>query len=476
MARARLELGAYALLKLVVSLGVLAIGYEGVSDDDYARVVIAQTFAHAPALDPSGTSWLPLPFWLNGGVMMLAGTEVWVARAVAVALGVLSVLLFWVGARWLTRDATEARVATIIAAVMPWSARLGASMVPELPAAACSLFAIASLARSAPLSARLAGAALLGCACLSRYEPWFIAVGFAAFCLRDAVSEPSKRAVSLVSGALSLAAPVAWTLWNRHAHGSAFHFLDSVTAYKDAVDQGDLSSRALAYVFAAGRAEPELLLLCAFLCWRLFRGSRETIRSELESFERAALISLFLFLALTVSSIRGGAPTHHPERALLVIHLLMAMVTGALLVRVYRARLFGEPRRLVIGLLCLAPVLYMLRFWVLYRESFAHRREELAIGKRIVKALPPDGRVLQLDPPDYGHYAIAAGSGEPWRFGVSSDGFGGLQKSAFALASEEGFGWVVITNESFGVRNAVFCDDGPTPSRPGFPICLYAVR
>jgi hypothetical protein len=470
------ELAAFALLKLVVSLGVLAVGYEGVSDDDYARVVIAQTFAHAPALDPSGTSWLPLPFWLNGGVMMLAGTDVWVARAVAVALGVFSLALFWLSARWLTRDASEARVATIIAAVMPWSARLGVSMVPELPALACSLLAMASLAKPAPPSARLLGAALLGCACLSRYEPWFIAFGFAIFCLRDAALERAKRAVSLGSAALSLAAPIAWTLWNQHAHGSFFHYLDSVAAYKDAVDNGDLTSRALAYVFAAGRAEPELLWLAVFLCWRMFRGRSETVRAELLSFQRPALLSLFLFVALTVSSIRGGAPTHHPERALLVIHLLLAMVTGALGVRVYRDRRFGEPRRLLIGLACVAPLLYMLRFWVLYRESFAHRREELAIGKRVVTAIPAGERVLYFEPPDYGHYAIAVGSGEPWRFEIFLGGADMSREDRFAIASQMGTRYVLLANGPDENRGAIFCEAGPTPWRPGFPICLYAVE
>jgi hypothetical protein len=47
--RTAAELGAFALLKLVVSVVVLATGYEGVSDGLRARRV-AQTFAHAPAL------------------------------------------------------------------------------------------------------------------------------------------------------------------------------------------------------------------------------------------------------------------------------------------------------------------------------------------------------------------------------------------------------------------------------------------
>ena len=76
-----------ALAKVAVSLWVLRLGFSHVSDDDFARTVIAQTFAGAPKLDPSGTSWLPLPFWLTGGAMMVLGRSIAVARGVAIALG-----------------------------------------------------------------------------------------------------------------------------------------------------------------------------------------------------------------------------------------------------------------------------------------------------------------------------------------------------------------------------------------------------
>ncbi|HEX3855498.1 MAG TPA: hypothetical protein VHW01_31260, partial [Polyangiaceae bacterium] len=36
-------------------------GFRALSDDDYARISIAQRFAHTPHIDPSGTSWLPAP-------------------------------------------------------------------------------------------------------------------------------------------------------------------------------------------------------------------------------------------------------------------------------------------------------------------------------------------------------------------------------------------------------------------------------
>src|ERR1700720_407365 len=78
-------------LKLAIGAWILHTGFTHVSDDDYARTVIAEQFAHAPRLDPSGTSWLPVPFWVEGLVMMAAGRSLAVARAVSVVLGAASV-------------------------------------------------------------------------------------------------------------------------------------------------------------------------------------------------------------------------------------------------------------------------------------------------------------------------------------------------------------------------------------------------
>jgi hypothetical protein len=72
---------ALVAAKLALAALVLHLGFSHVSDDDYARIVIAEQFAHAPHLDPSATSWLPLPFWINGAAMMVLGRSLGVARA-----------------------------------------------------------------------------------------------------------------------------------------------------------------------------------------------------------------------------------------------------------------------------------------------------------------------------------------------------------------------------------------------------------
>src|SRR4051794_3443153 len=52
-----------AVLRLALNLALGRAGLHALSDDDYARVAIAEAFAGAPRLDPSHTSWLPFPFW-----------------------------------------------------------------------------------------------------------------------------------------------------------------------------------------------------------------------------------------------------------------------------------------------------------------------------------------------------------------------------------------------------------------------------
>src|SRR5438045_7803076 len=65
--------------KGAASFAVLHAGFYALSDDDFSRVVIAERFAVAPSLDPSGTSWLPLPFWLTGSAMAAFGRTLYVA-------------------------------------------------------------------------------------------------------------------------------------------------------------------------------------------------------------------------------------------------------------------------------------------------------------------------------------------------------------------------------------------------------------
>ncbi|WP_434043205.1 MULTISPECIES: glycosyltransferase family 39 protein [Sorangium] len=427
------DLAFVALAKAAVSALVLALGFRAVSDDDFARVVLAQAWAHAPRLDPTGTSWLPVPFWLNGALFLLFSSTLEVARAVAFALGVASAALVYISARWITGDRRAALAGALLAVAFPWSACLGVATVPELPAAALSLFAVASLVTPPAGPAPPAGRALLGAlalvlATLSRYEPWPVAVAFAALALLAAARLGQGRAAQAklaLAALVALAGPAAWIAWNRVAHGEALHFLARVAAYRNAVSPGGDGTllRLFAYPAAMVREEPELFLspiAIALVAWRARRAAARGVRAPrpFPPLLRAALpyalpgaVAAFQIAALSLALVRDGAPTHHPERATLLALLLFALAVGDLTARAFRGASSGARWALGGALLVVLCVGLVFRPH-LRREHFNPRTDEVAIGRAAAELTPPSAPVL-VEVVDYGHLATLAALGRP---------------------------------------------------------------
>ena len=217
---------------------VLHQGFTHVSDDDYARTVIAEQFAHAPRLDPSGTSWLPLPFWLEGTAMMAAGRTLAVARAVAVVLGAASVAAPYLAMRAVGVRRVAALAATAIAMALPWNAWLGVATVPE---AWSGRIVAAAVDRDGRGRRRAPGRPRRCWRRRSRrYEAWPACALMALVCAWQ--RRPGARAAGASSRALvvAVAGPVAWMAWNAHAHGSPLHFVARVTTFRHAMGAADV--------------------------------------------------------------------------------------------------------------------------------------------------------------------------------------------------------------------------------------------
>lgn len=301
---------ALVAIKLAVSCAILAAGFSHISDDDYARTVIAQTFAHAPRLDPSGTSWLPFPFWVTGAAMMAFGRTLLVARIVAIVLSSLAAVAPFAGARAMGVPRWIAMIGALVAAGSPLSVWLGAATVPEGLTGlvvAGSVFAIAS---SSPRAWAL-GALGLFVACLSRYEPWPVALASAlVLAWRGA---RARSAATIALAALAALGPLAWMAWNAHAHGDALHFFARVSAFRRGHAAASLYERLTGYPRALASSFPEALIA-------LLAGLPALRDAALRRAWRLPLaLALLSLLALVAGDVRDGAPTHHPERALVAI-------------------------------------------------------------------------------------------------------------------------------------------------------------
>lgn len=297
-------------VKVAVSCALLAVGFTHISDDDYSRTVIAQTFAHAPRLDPSGTSWLPLPFWLMGGAMAIFGRTLVVARIVSIVLSSFAIVAPYAGARAMGLGRRSALVAALVAGTLPVCAWVGAATVPEGTTGLVLAGAVLGIASSSRRAWALGALGML-LVCWSRYEAWPMALGAGLVLAWRAAR--GRSVAPLLLAVLSVLGPLAWLGWNAHAHHDALHFLARVSHFRQDHAATSLATRLIGYPVSLATAFPEAL---ALLVAGLLRLRDATFRRKWALALALALGSLALLIA---ADVRGGAPTHHAERALVAI-------------------------------------------------------------------------------------------------------------------------------------------------------------
>ncbi len=313
-----LEPVALVLAKCALSYLVLRGGFAQISDDDYSRTVIAEQFAHAPRLDPSGTSWLPFPFWVYGTSMLAFGRSLAVARATAFVLGVCATLLFWWALR--ARHVAGAAVIAFAAFALPWMAWLSVATVPEALTAGLASAGILGLSAREPLARRdLVFAACILAACLCRYEAWAVALAAVPIVARRAWNTKQRELGAAVVALLALG-PFGWLAWNAHAHGDALHFLLRVARFRQRSGQagGSLLTQLWFYpgVVLGDQKEIAALVVLAVLGVALRKDVRDAFARPL-----GACLTVLLFLVY--GALNDGAPTHHPARALCIVYPLL---------------------------------------------------------------------------------------------------------------------------------------------------------
>ncbi len=282
--------------------------------------------------------------------MAIAGRSIAVAQGVAVISGILGAVLVHevllrVGVRPLV-----AFCGVALAMSAPLSAWLGVATVPE--ALTASLVVTSTLCLAAR-DARPWGAVAILVASLSRYEAWPVAIVFAAVCAgsairrgsnlgREALTPPGpplprsegeggegalplarpwrerglggEGFLDAASCVVALAGPAAWILWNAHAHGNALHFLARVTTYRARVMSSAIPAGSMLYPEALVRSGP--LALAVALAGAPGLIVDRNLRKRW-AWPLAAMLAIVVFLV--EGDLHNGAPTHHPERALVAV-------------------------------------------------------------------------------------------------------------------------------------------------------------
>lgn len=397
----------------------LASGFRAVSDDDFARTVIAERFVAEPKLDPSGTSWLPFPFWALGTSLALFGRTLGVARitSVVLALGAGALLHAALAKTGIPRPA---RVLGMLAvSVLPWTLWTTAATVPEATTAALAATAVvlASLPREKASALTLVGAGLsASAAALSRYESWPLALLVALVLAEGARREPERRAVRGLAALVAIGGAAAWMTWNRVSHGSATHFLFRVARFKQALGlpETSLTERLIAYPRLLVQWFPEttvawLCIVYALVVRRAGLAERGLVRLAVASL--AASTAVLVFLAY--GNVRDGAPTHHAERALLPLaFVLVPTAFGLFAHEALFRRATARAGAVVLGLSFLG--VHARRLPEFPGRNEADRSREVANGLELRGAAH-----LEITPCAYEHFALMAAFGAPERVTVN---------------------------------------------------------
>ncbi len=457
------DLAVVALGKGALSLAVLSTGFVALSDDDFSRIVIAEEFVHSPSLDPSGTSWLPLPFWVHGTSMSLFGRTLATAHATSLMLGVISALCIHRAARWLRVSRPGSVLTALIASGILTAARLGVSTQPE--ALTAGLVVLGAAATRVDGSRRMIGGVALLAACLCRYEAWAAGAVFVLIAAYDAARgprkqrgrdvlssgfapldterqyagesdppapddaevaeaaeaasardprDPRRRLTLLAAAALAAAGPLAWIVHGAVSHDDALFFLHRVAAYRRALGATEPVVRSLfAYPTALFRAEPEVTLSALLV----LRVAADRAPRALALLVRPTLVIGGVFVFLVVGRVLDGAPTHHAERTLLPAWTLLSVLVGEGLVRgltPVRGHVRGDAVARTVPLAIAIGVLSLLLRAGKPPEPDAARKAERDIGIAARSRVAETERLL-IDTRDYGYFAVIAAFGAPER-------------------------------------------------------------
>lgn len=326
-----------------------------------------------------------------GAWLAAFGRTLPVARIASVALSSLAAPLPYLALRSAGVARTTSLVATALALVTPWMLWSGATTVPESFTATATAAAIVALAARPSLPF----AALLACACLSRYEAWPVAAVAAVVC----VYRHRSFRVALVC----VAAVIAWMLWNAYAHGSPIHFFHRVSTFKRAIGAGSTSTldALLLYPRLLVTTRPEVVV--ASLAGMLVLRRDASLRARW-LFPLGAAFAQLAFLA--IGNARDGAPAHHPERALLGVLVIAALFA-------VDACLSLAPR-IRTASVAVASVL-----WLVALRGFGDppgrtpsedRRAQVARGEELRARR---ATAIELTPCVYEHFAVIAAYGAP---------------------------------------------------------------
>lgn len=351
---------ALALALLGFQYAVRLSGFSAASGDDFFRALTTLEWLRAPGLTVDSLPaisvlWLPLHFWVSGGLAALLGGVV-PAMMLISGLSAAAILLLSYRLASILFGRRSGYVAMLLAGTLPVHIWLGLSMSEMSTYCAALMGAAVMVARwqqtRAP-SAALGAAFLFLLATALRSEGWVFAALFSCSVLFHLLASrfraPGRGALlaAMVVPGLFIA---FWLIRNTVAYGDPIHFL----RYSKSITQAHIGMESLAawvrwlnYPFLLLVTSPLLLLL---ILAGLLTGGRGRTRAQVVHL----LLTAIPFAVMVLASAWGAGTKALPQRYVLATALLLIPFAARL-----AADLLASPgrRRAAGGIILSAVVL-----------------------------------------------------------------------------------------------------------------------
>ncbi|MEM7012392.1 MAG: glycosyltransferase family 39 protein, partial [Verrucomicrobiota bacterium] len=375
--------------KLVLQLALLKAGFFVVSGDDYLRALIAEEWANDPFFVPNDFGrasilWLPAPFWFSGIFHALIG-DVWLAPIIAnLIFGLGGVAAIYVLTQRLS-GATEAALAAIFVAILPWHSWMSLSALADPPyqvGVITAMIALIVWEKSKRANHRwlFGSAGALFFACMCRPEAWLFASAFAAYYALLFLRVKQLRMVLAVAAIIPFLFVFYWLIHNYQLHGNPTEFVDEArSSMSRETEKGDsIFGRIALFPILLVLVSPILTIIsCYWTAKRLYK--RELCPSPLLVY--IGIVAL-AFLLLIGGFAAGMGTNTTPQRFVVIFAMLLIPVaTSALLKHRKRVLTLG-----VFGIAVLWSLLGVFRF----PDDF---RAEAELG-RAVRSLIQEGDIV----------------------------------------------------------------------------------
>src|SRR5579875_3059314 len=271
-----------AAVRLILAAVTLHLGFMEYNADGFTRVIHGYEWLQHPRWEVG--VWLPLHFWLIGGVLALWDNLYDAPKLLSTIAGLSTLVSIYVIARTLS-GRRAAVIAAFLAAIFPFEVWFSVSGMSD---PIFSAFLAASVAgfvhwwRSNRWLPLVFASLMMLAATAIRYEAWFYAIVMAAIVTITAWHRRARWLPAALVAGSSLIFAVVWVEQSAMVLGGPFAFARQTAVIKSQLAPQNatagLAQRFLAYGSAAFQVERSLIVLGVLAClWLLWRRRAEWV-------------------------------------------------------------------------------------------------------------------------------------------------------------------------------------------------------